>query len=132
MFCPRLGEDAQQADDAEPEAGGGFPPGGVIEQHQAGFALHGEREGGNLAVMKPARHRKDGMRVRGMRYFDFRWEHQSMKAGVSGGQSLKFHHHLSRGQHTPIQKGQQGLLSDDAEVQDDRSVRNDDHNLPKE
>ncbi len=91
----------------------------LVHEDGIGLSFDGEREGGDLSGIQPRGGRQRGQQLEWCCLFDEVGESQSLKPCILCSEPLKLHDDHGGSQDPSIQKPQQLLLPDEAEVEDD-------------
>ena len=91
----------------------------LVHEYRIGLSFDGQRERGDLSGVQPGGGRQRGQQLEWRSLFDELGESQALKPCILCGKPLKLHHHHGGSQYPSIQKPQQFLLPDEAEIEDD-------------
>jgi len=123
----RFEQDAEQADRLQPERDRGGATSALIHQYCVRLPLEGERDGGDLSVVEAANRNRRGQAGHGNHLLDELREDQAVKPRILDGEALKLARHRLRSNDLSEELRQQGFPPDEAEVQNDGGVGDDDH-----
>lgn len=114
-----ISKNTQQAYRSKTEGSSSSAASLLVHEHRIGLSFDGQRDGGHLSGIQPRGGSQRGQQLEGSGLFDEVGESQSLKARILCGEPLKLHDDHG-GSHDPsIQKPQQFLLPDEAEVKND-------------
>lgn len=125
-------EDAEQTHAPKSQGTGGGAACPFVHQDEFRSTLNGQAEGRHFAPVEPLGIRQC-RRHRDRRYhLNKRRKNETPKSGVGYGEAVEFCHDFRRGDNRTEQRNQDRLLSQEAQVQDDRGVRDNRHREPRE